>query len=198
MNLLRHVLVRRWLVLALMVPLLGACKSRQSDTSGSVQPVSQLNGELVHLALTGYNYTNHYISRFSVNGQGGGNLYVSSPSSGGGGTACCVGWTIGATNRTAKIRWQVDSCFYDERTGSDGEIFYDTFHFFKEVVVPINPNIPRNPRFMEVHFYPDGHVAAAVTEESSPPRLKLDKTREIKRPRKPCPDNKRPVGEGDL
>jgi hypothetical protein len=44
------------------------------------------------LAIVGYNYTERYIDSFHVNGQGGGNLYVSGPTAGGGSSACCVSW----------------------------------------------------------------------------------------------------------
>ena len=38
----------------------------------------------------GYNYTDTYIDSFSVNGAGGGNLAVSTPTAPGGGHTCCM------------------------------------------------------------------------------------------------------------
>ncbi|AKI99144.1 Hypothetical protein AA314_00771 [Archangium gephyra] len=46
-------------------------------TPPSLEPIS--------LEINGFNYTDLYIDNFSVNGNSGGNLYVSSPTSGGGG-----------------------------------------------------------------------------------------------------------------
>lgn len=49
----------------------------------------------IGLAIEGYNYTNRYIASFTVtdengNGAWGGNVFLSSPTSGGGGGTCCV------------------------------------------------------------------------------------------------------------
>ena len=32
-----------------------------------------------------------------------------------------------------------------------------------------------DPKYLEVHFYPDGHIEVAATREASPPRLKLER-----------------------
>lgn len=50
--------------------------------------------EPVGLTLSGYNYTNRYIDQFSVNGIGGGNLHVSTVTSGGT-NVCCFSYTPG-------------------------------------------------------------------------------------------------------
>ena len=41
---------------------------------------SSYASESVSLTLHGYNYTNRYIDSYSINGQGGGNLFLSTSS----------------------------------------------------------------------------------------------------------------------
>jgi hypothetical protein len=43
--------------------------------------------------------------------------------------------------------------------------------------VEVGPPFPADPQNFEVHFYPDGHVEAAVTRWSSAPRIKLPEGR---------------------
>ena len=64
--------------------------------------------------------------------------------------------------------------------------------FFKTIEVPVNPQVPANPGYFEVHFYPDGHVEAAITEHSSSPRLILSKDREDRSDYPRCPDDQKP------
>jgi hypothetical protein len=47
----------------------------------------------------------------------------------------------------------------------------------KQAWVSVNPPFPADPQNFEVHFYADGHVEAAVTHWSSPPRTKLPEGR---------------------
>lgn len=47
----------------------------------------------------------------------------------------------------------------------------------KQAWVTISPPFPSDPQNFEVHFYQDGHVEAAVTQWSSPPRISLPKGR---------------------
>ena len=149
-------------------------------------------GTRIELTLEGYNYTNRYIDEFSVDGNGGGNLFVSGENSGGGGSVCCVSLISGAHARKVKVRWQTDACTYDEQTYSNGEKNSNTYRIFKEVEVQVDPHIPDYPAYFEVHFYPDGHVEAAITEHASPPRLKLSKSREDRSPYRQCPNDKKP------
>ena len=44
-----------------------------------------------------------------------------------------------------------------------------------ETKVLLNPSIPTNPENFEVHFYRDGHIELAATDDYSEPRLKLDR-----------------------
>jgi len=144
------------------------------------------------LALVGYNYTNRYIDSFSVNGQGGGNLYVSSAHSGGGGTVCCVQYRPGTRINTVKVRWQSGACYYRE-VSSSNEIFYSLHPFFKEQEVVVADSVPAKAAYFEVHFYPDGSVQAAVTAEASAPRLSLSKAREDKTRYPRCPNEEQPA-----
>ncbi|MDE2431181.1 MAG: DUF3304 domain-containing protein [Burkholderiales bacterium] len=169
-----------------------ACDEKTDVASEAPQKEVKLRmGTRVGLALNGYNYTNRYIDSFSVDGQGGGNLFVSGPTSGGGGGVCCVSYRIGASAWKTKIRWQTDACTYDEKI-IQGERFYEIYSFFKEVEVQIDPKIPDHPHYFEVHFYPDGHVEAAITEEISLPRLVLSKDREDNSHYRKCPNGKKP------
>ncbi len=190
----RLALPRGLLLLSLMLIVLffSACKAQTSDANAADQPRKKAPiGTAVGLTLVGYNYTNRYIDEFSVDGVGGGNLFVSGPTSGGGGDVCCVDIVSGAHARKVKIRWQADACTYDERTWSNGEKHSDIYSFFKEVEVQVDPHIPDFPAYFEVHFYPDGHVEAAITEHASPPRLKLNKSREDRSPYRQCPNDKK-------
>lgn len=147
------------------------------------------------LLLQGYNYTDHYIDSFSVNGQGGGNIFESSPTSGGGGSVCCVSWQPGSKLPVKiKVRWATAYCMklirtkfgdYDERQ-----------NIFKEKEAWISEEVGDEPRALEVHFYRDGRIEAAITTGDSPPRIKLQRDSDRNRlgvsqkiPR--CPDEKR-------
>ncbi|PWF49292.1 DUF3304 domain-containing protein [Massilia glaciei] len=169
-----------------------ACEFRPIDAAGSEMSAAKPMGTQISLTLTGYNYTNRYIDQFSVDGQGGGNLYVSGPLGGGGGSVCCVPYIIGAGAWKTMIRWQVGGCRFDEIIDSGGQTLFQVHPVFKEIEVHINPSIPDNPRYFEVHFFPDGHAEAAITEYSSPPRLILSKDREDRSPYRQCLNNKKP------
>jgi hypothetical protein len=107
-----------------------------------------------NLEINGFNYTDLYIDSFSVNSQGGGNIFVSSPTSGGGGSVCCIGWH--------------DS--YEPPIIVTVEWSYDREHYCKQEVTIEEP-YPENPNHLGVHFFQDGHVEVNVTEDY--PELKL-------------------------
>jgi hypothetical protein len=145
------------------------------------------------LAIIGYNYTNRGIDSFSINGQGGGNIRVSSPTSGGGGTVCCALYTPGSTVKMVRIRWQSGACVFKEQSIFSKQMF-DTLHlFYKEQEAPLEVLATTNASYMEVHFYPDGSIKAAVTAAMSPPRLFLDEQRRDKTPYPRCPDDREPA-----
>lgn len=169
----------------------GTSISCASTDLGQQSPIPL--GTRVSLALVGFNYTHRYIDAFSVNGQGGGNLYVSSPTSGGGGSVCCVSYLQGSAARQVTVRWQSGGCMY-RAAGvlADGRTHL-AHGFFKEVKVQVDPHIPDRPSNLEVHFYPDGHVEAAITENESSPRLVYSKDRADRSPFPRCPDEQEPT-----
>lgn len=164
--------------------------------SGAVNsaPKSRAHRSIVSvpLAIHGYNYTNRYIG-FKVDSVGGGNIYVSGPDSGGGGTTCCASYTKGAGSWKAKVNWQTGACRWGEVVQKSGETVFSLHNYYKTVEVDVDPRIPRDPKHLEVHFYPDGTVQIALTEEESPPRLVLSTDREDKSPSPQCPGNTQPV-----
>lgn len=173
-----------------IIMLISGC-GKASITSTSDDAGTMSRGPAT-LALVGYNYTNRYIDSFSVDGQGGGNLYVSSASSGGGGTVCCVLYQTSPKPKTVTVRWQSSACYYREPASDSNEI-YNTLHaFYKERKVIVAENASGKAEYMEVHFYPDDSIQVAVTSEQSMPRLSLNKERSdtSKFPR--CPNDKKP------
>jgi hypothetical protein len=106
----------------------------------------------------GYNYTDTYIDSFEVNGAGGGNLAVSTPTSPGGGHTCCLTLVSGIPIGTEfKIKWTRDRTRWCEQT------------------VRLTKPVPIEPRYFEVHFYVDGHIEVEATQRASAPRLALDR-----------------------
>jgi hypothetical protein len=149
-------------------------------------------GTRFSLALVGYNYTPRYIDSFSVDGQGGGNLYVSSPTSGGGGTVCCLSYVKGRPAGEVTVRWQSNGCMFRAPGRlSDGSTHL-AHSIFSEMKVKLDLRIPERPQNLEVHFYPDGHIEAAITDVYSPPRLVLSKSRADRSEFPRCPDEKEP------
>ncbi|MFL6657178.1 MAG: DUF3304 domain-containing protein [Massilia sp.] len=179
--------------LCAFLPALGACNENSSPAPDETKiEAAKPRGTEVNLSLTGYNYTNRYINDFSVNGQSGGNIYVSGPSGGGGGDVCCVGYVIGARIWNLRVRWQIDGCRFDEHTDSAGQELFQLYSFYKEVEVKVDTTKTDRPHYLEVHFFPDGHLEAILTEHLSPPRLLLAKDREDKSDYKKCPNGERP------
>lgn len=188
----KNIALRRILLCLILLAFqsLTACNAREG--SSSAKDLARPAGSWVSLTLTGYNYTNRYIDDFSVNGNGGGNLFVSSPRGGGGGSVCCVDYITGIDDWKVIVRWQSDACTFNNSKYEDGRRRYQIHSFFKEVEVQVDRKIPSKPRYLEVHFYPDGHVEATLTETSSLPRLKLESERADKTPYRQCPNDERP------
>lgn len=114
-------------------------------------------GPPVSLAINGFNYTDTVISNFSVNGNGGGNIYVSSPTSGGSGTSCCVVWyPITKLPAPIKVEW------LRVVNGRDR---------WCEKTVLLKGPIPDRPTAFGVHFMPDGDIEVEITVGY--PKLKL-------------------------
>ena len=167
---------------------LSACARESSDaskpstaTSDKSGPV-QARGEPVGLLIQGYNYTDDYINSFTVNGAGGGNLLVSGPESGGGKSVCCFSYQPGEPLPIKlRVRWTATYCLYSE-TSPYGRTSEHRQGVWKESEAFVTEPPSGKPRALEVHFYKDGHVEAAITEGNSPPRLKLPRNENYYRP----------------
>lgn len=181
----------RYLAVAMLLALC-ACGKAASSQAGSGQSSAYEESRPISLALVGYNYTNRYIDTFSVNSQGGGNLYISSPTSGGGGTVCCVRYWPGAGEYKVKVRWQSGACYYRVRASDSDEVYKRLHSFYKETEVNVTDHAGTRGRYMEVHFYPNGTVQAAVTADASMPRLSLSKEREDNSRYPRCPNDEKP------
>ncbi len=139
-----------------------------------------LQAQAQGLLIQGYNYTDTYIDSFTVNGAGGGNIFVSGPTTGGGESACCYSFNP-ASKAQVTIRWSANYCMYST-SNKYGETYQWRKSLYREVQVPVAGPTGCEPAALEVHFYPDGHVEAAVTPGYSPPRLKLPITADEQRP----------------
>lgn len=151
----------------------------------ATEPVSSTEeGATYSLLIQGYNYTDQYIDSFTVNGVGGGNVFVSDSGSGGGGSVCCYAFDSQRTLPISiKVKWAASYCL-ERKTNPYpfGERFFDERKtLWKEAEVEIK-DVSLPAKALEVHFYPDGHVEAAVTPGYSPPRLKLPVTADKQRP----------------
>lgn len=145
------------------------------------------------LDIIGFNYTNRVIESFSVNGEGAGNILLSSRTSGGGKSVCCLTVSAAAFSfPRIRVRWQVDGCTYRTRSKVSGEIFENVFPYYKQADVALNFQEKIEPRHLEVHFYPDGTVSAQLTESISLPRVLLDGRRSDTSNFPRCPNDKKP------
>ncbi|HEU4621437.1 MAG TPA: DUF3304 domain-containing protein [Burkholderiaceae bacterium] len=164
-----------------------ACQSMPHAQEDYVQP----NVEYKHYSLTliGMNYTNRYIDQFFVNGQGGGNLFVSTPTSGGGKSACCVGWsTTTKLPVKVKVKWHSGGCTITEVTRS-GYQFKTNRSFFKEKEVTFNGPVPNSPKYFVVHIYENDDVEISISDDYPAPRLQLSEGRRDRTPYPPCDQN---------
>lgn len=130
----------------------------------------------IGLAIEGYNYTNRFIDSFTVtdedgNGAWGGNVFLSSPTSGGGGGTCCV---MLDPNAKSPVRLRIDWTL-DRVDDSTGHTLAPEIQ--KQAWVTVTPPFPADPKNFEVHFYQDGHVEVSVTHWPSPPRVSLPEGR---------------------
>ncbi len=151
-----------WLLGGAML-LLSACSQCNPGAKTDGKPVRPAEDKFtvdksVSLEINGFNYTDLYIDGFIVNGQGGGNIFVSSPKSGGGGSVCCVSlWPGLELPTTLKVEWTRDNnrwCIAD---------------------VVLKGPVPPNPQHLGIHFFPDGHIEAELSEDYPALRLVLDR-----------------------
>jgi hypothetical protein len=129
-------------------------------------------------SILGYNYTDEHISAFSIDGQGGGSIRVSTPDSGGSGIVCCIlfskkpKWPIHVL-----VRWQSGGCKVYARNGK----YSHRQFYYKEKMVNVEPGTSAHPSDIAVHFYKDGSVRVRLVDELEPPLLALPKNREVER-----------------
>jgi hypothetical protein len=144
-----------------LVYLKAPSKTIADDKGNAVKP-----GKTVKVDIVGYNYTDHYIESFSVNGYGGGHIALSSPTSGGGGEYCCFYYIEGiGFPYEVEVEW-----------GSS-----DRWGPTQKAKVRIPQPKLANPHMLEIHFYPDGHLEAELTDWYSDPRLKLTRKNDYHR-----------------
>ena len=185
-----HTLVIRYVLVVFILAIPGCSKA--SIVSLGSEAEAAPNGAAA-LALVGYNYTDRYIDSFMVDGQGGGNINLSSASSGGGGIVCCVLYQPGSELKIVTVRWQFDACYFREASSYSNET-YNTLHaFYKEKKVRVTENTSGKAEYMEVHFYPDDSVQVVLTKELSRPRLSLSKERKDTSTFPRCPNNEKPA-----
>lgn len=163
--------------LTILTMCLGAGWAVSACAASSVEPMSTNQPSLL---IQGYNYTDQDIDSFTVNGIGGGNVHISTPSSGGGGSTCCYRFD-GLSSQSVTIRWTASYCSY-ATTNKYGETHTWRKSLWREEKVPVAIKELSEPKALEVHFYPDGHLEAVVTSGYSPPRLKLPITADKQRP----------------
>lgn len=126
----------------------------------------------VGLSIEGYNYTNRFIDSFTVtdedgNGSWGGDVQLSTPTAGGGKSTCCV---MLDPSVKMPVRLRIDWTL-DRVDDSSGRTIAPEIK--RRAWVTVSPPFPDDPQNLEIHFYQDGHVEAAVTHWSSPPRVSL-------------------------
>ena len=147
-------LVKRMLMVTLAALALTACQKAPEE-------------EPKMLGITGYNYSGCYIDRFSVNGQGGGNVLISEGLSGGGGTTCCIVWRPGTELPVPIfVEWT-----YGERWNHEKGLKLQDAETHR-VEVELKGPVPQNPTVFAVHFYPDNTVQVEVAADYPEPRIK--------------------------
>jgi len=171
-----------------------ACQPKVPRKFGAISTAAEPpppTGTTLKLTIMGFNYSDKDINDFYVDGTGGGNLSVSSASGGGGGSMCCALYTTGNPAPNIRVRWQFDACTYNIRYDEDGTEFNDIFSIYKTATIRV-ATVSSNPKYLEIHISPDGHVEAAITDEVSSPRLVLDQNRRVNIPFRKCPNGTRP------
>jgi len=175
-----------WVLLAL-----SACDGSYKPTPGRTEttqaPRQSIKSEL---AIVGYNYTAKHINSFDVGPVGGGNVHLSSETGGGGGIVCCFSFQPDVGPRTINVEWTDSICKYNVATHSNGATTFTVHRELRKSLVEIATPVPSDLQYLEIHFYPDGMVQAAITETISPPRIVLSKLRG--KPLPICSNNSEP------
>ncbi|WP_166432807.1 DUF3304 domain-containing protein [Luteimonas yindakuii] len=165
----------RWLCVLLAVLPLVACQARDAN-----DPLA--DGVQRGLGIRGYNYTDHTISSFSVDGTLGGDVAPSTPTAGGGGTTCCMPVpNPRLLPQTYTVRWVAQMC--RERVWGGGEWFTQYRSGWREKQVQYAGPLPARPLAFEVHFYPTDEIRIEITDDiATPPRIILPRDERGRRP----------------
>jgi hypothetical protein len=153
-------MMKKLLTLLFMASLLTACQAEQKM-----------------LGITGYNYTNRYIDGFSVNGQGGSNVFLSEDDAGGGKTSCCI---LIRPDTALPVKVHVEWTYGIEGDLRTGKIFRQPETH--EADVELKGPIPKDPTIFVVHFYPDNTVQVEVAADYPKPRLKRSELQPKRKP----------------
>jgi len=133
-------------------------KEADRDSDFARKALSSKKYEEAKVDIVGYNYTDKFIGAFEVNGNSGGTLLLSGPDESGGGPYCCFKYMIHESYPyQVEVTW-AESSSDKKRT-----------HFMAKIPQPETTDL----EYLEVHFYPDGHVELKLTNDYGPPRLKL-------------------------
>lgn len=144
-----------------------------SQTEENLVPENEAKTHYM-LGILGFNYTDQYIVSFSIDGQGGGDVRLSSPTSGGSGTVCCVllskkpKWPMHVL-----VRWQSGGCRVYESDRLHGHNQY----YYSEATVNVERGSSRNPTDIAVHFFKNGSVRVMLSDGWDPPLLLLPNNR---------------------
>jgi hypothetical protein len=156
--------LRKFLKVGMLVGLVIAVSSSLTDCAK----------EPYELELVGYDYTDRALLDFAVNGISGGNVFLSTKTSGGGKYACCV-----QLDRSTKTPFAIDVDYMREALVAypSDKIVEPADKDHLKAHVEVKGPIPDKPAYLEVHFYPDGHIEGTISGDTgpSPPHLKLDR-----------------------
>ncbi|QIE24156.1 hypothetical protein SBC1_20490 [Caballeronia sp. SBC1] len=123
------------------------------------------------LGIMGYNYTDRAVADFAVNGAAGSNVELSTPTAGGGKLSCCV-----VLGRNIKAPFWIDIEYKMSALESyPPRRMIESSGKYVKARVEVKGPIPPDPSYLEIHFYPDHHIEAAISGADGPlpPRLKL-------------------------
>ncbi|WP_161783184.1 DUF3304 domain-containing protein [Massilia sp. BSC265] len=141
----------------------------------------------------GYNYTNRVIESYTVDYVSGGDIKLSSVTSGGGGVSCCFEYYPDLGEKLlVKVRWQVDGCTYVLRNPVTNATADVRHLYYQEKMVEVERKTKGVPEFVETHIFPNGSVKVFLTAEMSSPILRLDATRTDRSSFPRCKNGKRP------
>ncbi|WP_411834695.1 DUF3304 domain-containing protein [Pseudoxanthomonas mexicana] len=133
------------------------------------------------LGIHSYNYMDRTISSFSVDGNWGGNVFTSTPTSGGGKAICCMRMPFASElPKTYTVRWIAQMC--REQVYGGGEWFTNYRSDWREKQVQYAGPLPANPLYFEVHFYSNDDIRIEITDDYTPPRLILPVDERDQRP----------------